>query len=123
MTNASMSTSIDHPTPPARHDAPATSHAAARAIAPRAPSQRDQVLYAIRQAGARGLTDDEGESALGIRPQSYTPRRGELAREGLIVDSGRRRRTSGGREAIVWIAREHAAFIGLFAGLFAGCGG
>lgn len=80
-----------------------TSKAAAESIGPRAPTQRRRVFDFIHEAGEHGGTDDEGEIALGMSPQSYTPRRGELARAGLIRDSGRRRPTASGHPATVWI--------------------
>ncbi|MCX5652570.1 MAG: hypothetical protein NTU45_14470 [Planctomycetota bacterium] len=94
---------------PAHHNAPpGTSDAAARRIEGHAPRDRRRVHDFIRDRGAFGATDDEGESALGIKPQSYTPRRGELVALGLVVDSGKRRKTESGRAAAVWVTPEHA---------------
>jgi hypothetical protein len=39
-----------------------------------------------------------------MRPQSVTPRRGELVDAGQVRDSGRQRPTSSGRMATVWVA-------------------
>lgn len=98
-----------NPIPPAHHNAPpGTSDVAARRITHAAPTLRDWVLRAIREAGPDGLTDDEGEALTGIIPQTYTPRRGELAKQGLIVATDRRRPTRSGRPACVWVASEHA---------------
>jgi hypothetical protein len=95
--------------PPARRNAPpGTSDAAAERIMPHAPDARGRILAFIASRGPDGATDDEGETALGIRCQSYTPRRGELARLGLVVDSGRRRPTGSGCPAAVWIVPERA---------------
>lgn len=94
---------------PAHHNAPpGTSDAAARRIEDFAPTLRRRVHDLIRDRGAFGATDDEGESALGIKPQSYTPRRGELVDLGLVMDSGKRRKTESGRAAAVWVTPEHA---------------
>lgn len=91
--------------PPASRNAPAgTSDAAARRIAGYAAKQRTDVLAVIVKAGALGATDAEIETATGIRAQSVSPRRGELCKLGMIVDSGRRRPTPRGRPAAVWIA-------------------
>lgn len=93
------------PNPPARRNAPAgTSDAAARRIAGRAAKQRADVLAVIMGAGALGATDAEIETAIGIRAQSVSPRRGELRALGLVVDSGRRRLTPRGCPATVWVA-------------------
>jgi len=97
------------PAPPARRTAPETTHEAARRIRGHAPTLRRRVLAAIREAGACGLTDAEGQAATGITPQSYGPRRGELAKLGEVADSGRRRKTPSGRRAIVWTTPEHAS--------------
>ncbi|HRQ74261.1 MAG TPA: hypothetical protein PLU35_14660, partial [Phycisphaerales bacterium] len=92
-------------TPPARHNAPAgTSGVAADRIAGHAKDLRARVLAFIVERGPHGATDDEGETALGIKCQTYTPRRGELVALGLVVDSGRRRNTASGRPAAAWIA-------------------
>lgn len=89
---------------PAHHAAPSgTTEVAARRIAGAAGNLRQRIHAAIVAAGAHGLTDDEGEALLWIKPQTYTPRRGELVRLGLVVDSGERRHTSSGRPAAVWI--------------------
>jgi len=94
-----------HPIPaPAHHAAPSgTSEVAARRIAGAAGNLRQRIHAAIVEAGTHGLTDDEGEALLSIKPQTYTPRRGELVKLGLVVDSGERRPTSSGRPAAVWI--------------------
>jgi hypothetical protein len=91
------------PPPPAHHAAPSTSHDAARAIAPHAPRMRDRVMAYLRTCGGWGATDEEAGEALALRPQSYTPRRGELVKLGFVVDSGERRATASGRWAVVWV--------------------
>ncbi|MFZ2874575.1 MAG: hypothetical protein WAZ94_08840 [Phycisphaerales bacterium] len=96
-------------TPPARHNAPpGTSGVAADRIAGHAKDLRARVLAFIVGQGPHGVTDDEGETALGIKCQTYTPRRGELVALGLVVDSGRRRNTASGRPAAVWVTPNHA---------------
>lgn len=91
--------------PLANRNAPAgTSKVAAHRIAGHAAKQRADVLGVIVKAGALGATDAEIEIATGIRAQSVSPRRGELRALGLIVDSGKRRRTPRGRPAAVWVA-------------------
>jgi hypothetical protein len=96
-------------TPPATHNAPpGTSGVAAQRIASHASAQRAAILAVIVRAGALGATDAEIEAATGIRAQSVSPRRGELRRMGLIVNSGRRRPTPRGRPAAVWVTPNHA---------------
>jgi hypothetical protein len=98
-----------HLVAPAHHNAPpGTSDAAARGIAGQAPTDRGRIHVFLHDRGPYGATDDEGEYVLGIQPQTYTPRRGELVGLGLVVDSGERRKTRNGRAAAVWVTREHA---------------
>lgn len=80
-----------------------TSKAAAEWIAGQAATQRDRV-YAYLRDTAGGATDEEIQSALGMKVQSETPRRGELVDAGLVRDSGRKRKTSSGATATVWEA-------------------
>ncbi|MBX3408127.1 MAG: hypothetical protein KF869_15335 [Phycisphaeraceae bacterium] len=95
--------------PLAHHNSPpGTSDLAARSIGPHAAQQRADVLGVILKAGAFGATDAEIELITGIRAQSVSPRRGELRRLGLIVDSGRRRKTPRGRDAAVWVLAQFA---------------
>ena len=96
-------------TPPARRNAPrGTSDEAARRIAGHSGTVRERILTYLRDRGPEGVTDHEGEQTLGIRPQTYTPRRRELVQLGLVTDSGTRRPTDTGRPAAAWIAAEHA---------------
>src|SRR6185295_16083646 len=58
-------------TPPARRNAPAgTSDLAAVRIGGHAAKLRERVYAFIVGRGADGATDDEGEAALGIKPQT-----------------------------------------------------
>lgn len=86
---------------------PATSVAAAEALQPDARTLREDVLRAIRRAGAAGLTADEAAAALALTPFTTRPRCTELHTAGLIADSGVRRANASGRRAIVWIVPEH----------------
>ena len=93
------------PLPPYRKNAPkGTSDAAAAFIAPHTPNQRSRVFDAILSAGAWGLTDEEGQALTGIKVQSYTPRRRELAQAGVIRETGERRKTVSGCTAAIWVA-------------------
>ena len=58
-----------------------------------------RVLAYLEQRGPS--TDEEIANGLGLNPSTERPRRIELARRGLIVESGTRR-TSSGRMACVW---------------------
>ena len=66
-------------------------------------TDRSRIYEAIRRH-PDGLTDQELEKYTGIRPDTIRPRRGELAKVGLIEKSGKKRRTATGSLAAVWIA-------------------
>ena len=59
-----------------------------------------QVL-AFLEARPDGATDEEMQAGLGMNPSTQRPRRIELARRGLVVESGTRK-TSSGRMATIW---------------------
>lgn len=82
-----------------RHSA--TSRDAAESVTT-AEKDRDRVLKYIRIA--YGATDEQIATALCMNPSTARPRRVELVRQGLIVDSGRTRLTASGRAATVWEA-------------------
>jgi len=93
-----------------------TSREAARQIAAHMPELRHRVWCEIELAGANGLTDEEVSERTGLAGNTVRPRRGELERDGFVVDSGRTRATASGRRATVWItienAPKHACFPG-----------
>lgn len=90
--------------PPAqRHSA--TSREAAARIVTGAKSLRGRVLMALLAAGPRGMTDEELQDGLLINPSTQRPRRVELVRMGLVLDSGTTRATRAGRRATVWVAK------------------
>ena len=84
----------------------ATSRAAAVAAAPKAGTQRQRVLEAIRSSGYRGCTRPELAEATGLPLQSICARASELLEGGLIVVSEQRRRTRFAKWAEVLVAKE-----------------
>lgn len=66
------------------------------------------ILRALEEKGA--MTDEEIARAVSpiilgdASPSGLRTRRSELVEQGLIVDSGRRKRLSSGREAVVWVS-------------------
>jgi hypothetical protein len=82
-----------------------TSLAAAITVAPRAGKLAKLVLYAIREAGARGATDEELRDTLGLRESTCRARRRELELAGMVRDSGRTRLSSAGCAMKVWITK------------------
>lgn len=84
-----------------RHDAPATSHAAAVAIQPVMGRARQRVYACIHRSD--GMTDEEIQDALNMNESTERPRRGELVDSKHVTDSGRKRPTRSGCSAIVWV--------------------
>ena len=83
-----------------RKDAPETSKAIVDKI--RTGSLQDRLLTQFRWS-ALGWTDDELEQRTGRSHQSVSATRNTLMRKGYVVDSGNRRKTRSGNDAIVWV--------------------
>ena len=81
---------------------PETSHKAATRALLRSGTQRKTVLDLLKSAYPDGYIDEEMVQILGMNPNSQRPRRVELVEDGWTIDSGLRRLTSYGEEAIVW---------------------
>lgn len=93
---------VDAPRTTTGRDHPATSHAAAARALPRSGTQRRRVLDLLRGVWPDGLTDEEIRKRLGVPFGSGLARRNELAGDGWVEDSGDRRDTDAGAQAIVW---------------------
>ncbi len=65
--------------------------------------QQRRLLAFLAERGAIGATNEEAADLLGLRTASQTARCRELQLAGLVADSGRTKRSSSGRSAIVWI--------------------
>lgn len=64
---------------------------------------RAKVYDFIAKRPAKGATLEEIELGLKLSGNTVRPRRKELEERGLIRDSGMRRKTVSGRDAIVWV--------------------
>lgn len=98
---------LDHPSVAVRHDAGDTSREAAEKAKPNAGKQRELIHFWIKWAGkseAKGMTADEISTLLLLPAQSVSARINGLHKDGYIKDSGARRKTQYGRNAIVWVA-------------------
>ena len=83
-----------------------TSRDAASSVAESAPTKRAEVYGYILARGKAGATDAEIEGGLSMLRQSVCARRNELAKLGMIRDSGRRRTSlHTGRRCAVWVVR------------------
>jgi hypothetical protein len=81
-----------------------TSRAAAESVAFDAKHLRAVVFNHILGSGSVGMTCDRVEEIMDGRHQTISARIRELRNEGRIVDSGQRRPTRSGRQAIVYLA-------------------
>lgn len=79
-----------------------TSYTAAESMNQSAPRLRQQCVQAL---ALRNMTADEVAKDVGASILSIRPRITELKREGLLHDTGERRKNSSGRNAIVWSLR------------------
>lgn len=96
---AAASTALEKPHTYERADARPTSIAAARRALGGSGAARARVLAAI---AAEPRTDEQLQNALGIPANTQRPRRVECEDEGWVEDSGERRLTASGADAIVW---------------------
>lgn len=83
---------------------PATSREAAKRAAPNAETHRGLALRTLRAAGPGGMTDFELAALVGIQQTSIGKRRGELVKQGLVVNAGFTRPSPSGSPATVWRA-------------------
>ena len=86
------------------HAHPETAQAMQGQVLPKSGSIKREVYDRIRSAGARGMTDDEAEQVTCRSHQTVSGMRNMLMNDGWVVDSGTRRKTRYGNDAIVWVA-------------------
>jgi hypothetical protein len=84
----------------ARPTQPDTAKEASEDASRKAPSQRRRVWEALKTLGS--ATDYEISVHLGILRSSAAKRRQELSDLGFVVDTGQRRKTDTGSNAVVW---------------------
>lgn len=77
-----------------------TSRLAAESMKPKAPLVRDRILNLLTPALA--VTADEAADLLNLPILTVRPRFSELAAQGKLTDTGRRRKNESGKSAIVW---------------------
>jgi len=100
--DAILSGAFTHHLPAQRHSE--TSKAAAEMAMPSALRDRERVLNFIKARGIEGSTDEELQFALLMQGSTQRPRRVELVKLGLVIDSGSTRKTISNRSATVWVA-------------------
>ena len=83
--------------------APGPTDGARFAAFPAPGTPRHRVLTAIWSSMPEGCTDQELEHELNLARPTPGNRRGELVAGGWVEDSGRRRATTKGKRAVVWV--------------------
>lgn len=91
----------------ARQNQTRTSRAAAAAVEPKAPTQRDLVLEDIRACKAWGTTQSAIVTRLRLPLQSVCARVNELGELGLVKALRKTRETNAGGAGLVFVAVEH----------------
>lgn len=84
----------------------ATSKAASLSVEPTTGTKRAILLAFLRGCGAAGATDEEMQLNVPMNQNTQRPRRIELVKGLFVIDSGNTRKTVGGDDATVWIAKE-----------------
>jgi predicted ArsR family transcriptional regulator len=79
-----------------------TSEAASDSMLGEAAKQRSAVYRAISTAQPPGATCEQVENHLGLKHQAASARIRELVLDGLVIDTGQRRRNTSGRTAAIW---------------------
>lgn len=78
-----------------------TSRQSAKAAAPKF-NARTLDLLAVFRSSPHGLSDEQGQTNLGIEGNSYRPMRVTLYKHGFVEDSGERQTLKSGRKGAVW---------------------
>jgi len=79
-----------------------TSRQAAEKAYPKSGTMRLRVYEFIIRQGLKGATDQEIQRNLNLSGDTVRPSRITLFQDGLIIDSGERRKNANGNECIVW---------------------
>lgn len=80
-----------------------TSREARRSVEPYLATMFSQILDVLQERGAAGMTCEEIEQRFGWKHQSASARLHDIRLDHNVRDSGLRRPTTSGRNAIVWV--------------------
>ncbi len=62
----------------------------------------EERVYKCLLISRGGMTDEKIQTTLNMNPSTQRPRRVRLVEKGLVIDSGMKRKTRSGRNAVVW---------------------
>lgn len=91
-----------------------TSRAAALSMVPKFKGLMLNLMRFFKARAELGMTDEEGQYMSGVNGNSYRPGRVKLAEYGLIHDTGLRRKTRSGNQAVVWAVTKKGADVQLY---------
>jgi hypothetical protein len=91
-----------------------TSRAAAASMIPKFKGLMLHLMKFFKARAGAGMTDEEGQFMAQINGNSYRPARVKLQEYGMIRDSGMRRKTRSGKEAVVWVATQEGNDVNLY---------
>ena len=105
MCRRALDTKIDRNVIRVGRKAPETSRKAAEKAFGRTGTKR-RIIYDLIKSYPEGLCDHDIEALTGCSHQSSSSTRNSLMNDGLVYDSGIRRKTPAGNDAIAWKAKE-----------------
>ena len=92
-----------------KHHIQDTSLEAFDAFKPKAKDMGRRIVSYLESCGAEGATDEEMDIAFDtVATRSNRPTRNALTKRKVLVNSGKRRKTRSGRQAIVWVLQQYA---------------
>jgi hypothetical protein len=91
-----------------KHRIQDTSLEAFDAFKPKAKDMGRRIVSYLESCGAEGATDEEMDIAFDtVATRSNRPTRNALTKRKVLANSGNRRKTRSGREAIVWVLQQY----------------
>lgn len=91
-----------------------TSRAAAASMVPKFKGLMLNLMKFFKARADIGMTDEEGQYMSQVNGNSYRPARVKLQEYGMVRDSGMRRRTRSGKEAVVWVVTQEGSNVSLY---------
>ena len=88
-----------------------TSEHAAREVESKASAMRNKIMRLVGMRGMFGCTSYEAGIELGMLPQTVSARFAELSQRGMLIKSGRTRKTQGNYKAGVYVTDEYSHLV------------
>jgi hypothetical protein len=88
-----------------------TSKHAAGEVESKASAMRERIMGLVRMRGMFGCTSYEAGIELGMKPQTVSARFAELSQRGMLIKSGRTRKTQGNYKAGVYVTEDYSHLV------------